>query len=162
VVGVFLNDGSGAKLDYYLRGTAALAAGSCQPDGRSVLHLHLTLRSTAPASGLSPYVTGLAMSGNPYVLRTNVSIFSPAEGVVADMSVDGVPTAYGSGAEGNRSVAVLTVDLPPGATRTVDVELWTAPLPDHPQEVRPALWVTPLVEPWTMATSSHKGCQNAP
>src|SRR5262249_4050666 len=79
-VGVVLTDGSGAKLDYCLRGGAALGFDSCSPDGRVALRLRVTLTSAAPTSGLSASVTGLHLAGDPYTARTNVSIFSPAGG----------------------------------------------------------------------------------
>ena len=81
-VGVFLNDGSGAKLGYYLRPTANLTVGECRSDGRRELRLRVTLRSTAPKSGLSKSVLGLGLAGDPYTARTLVSIFSPAGGAV--------------------------------------------------------------------------------
>ncbi len=37
VLGVFLNDGTGAKLDYYLRGAVAVTPAGCRPDGRLAL-----------------------------------------------------------------------------------------------------------------------------
>src|SRR5918997_726291 len=44
-VGVFLNDGSGAKLGYYLRPTATLTVGECRTDGQRELRLRVTLHS---------------------------------------------------------------------------------------------------------------------
>ena len=79
-VGVFLNDGSGAKLGYYLRPSATLAVGDCRPDGRRGLRLRVTLRSSAPKSGLSESVLGLGLAGDPYTVRTLVSVHSPAGG----------------------------------------------------------------------------------
>ena len=57
-VGVFLNDGSGGKLGYYLTQAAALSVGGCAEDGLRELHLKLTVGSTAPKRGLPASVTG--------------------------------------------------------------------------------------------------------
>ena len=48
--------------------------------------------STAPASGLPPYVLGLGLAGDPYTIRTVVMVFSPAGGSVVDaaLRVEGV------------------------------------------------------------------------
>jgi len=83
-VGVFLNDGSGAKLGYYLTHSAALTGEGCRPDGRRVLRLEINLGSTAPPNGLPADVLGLGLAGDPYTVRTNVMVFSPAGGAIMD------------------------------------------------------------------------------
>jgi hypothetical protein len=157
-VGVFLNDGSGAKLSYYLAPTAQLSITGCQPDGRRELHLQVTLRSTAPATGLPKYVLGLGLAGDPYTVRTNVLIFSPAGGSVVDARLDGSPAQVGAGVERRRSVSVLTVDLKPSAERTVEITLLTEPLTTGRAAVKPDLWVTPGVNPWLINTGSADKC----
>ena len=81
-VGVFLNDGSGAKLGYYLRPAATLTVGDCADEGRRQLRLRFTLHSSAPDSGLTKSVLGLGKAGDPYTARTLISIYSPAGGTV--------------------------------------------------------------------------------
>ena len=126
-VGVFLNDGSGAKLGYYLTHSARLETADCRPDGRRVLRLQLDLGSTAPPSGLPADVLGLGLAGDPYTVRTNVMVFSPAGGAIMDMTLDGAPVPFAQGTERRRFVGVRTVDLRPGQTRTVTATLLTAP-----------------------------------
>ncbi|HWB34457.1 MAG TPA: DUF4012 domain-containing protein, partial [Rugosimonospora sp.] len=159
-VGVFLNDGSGAKLDYYLHAAARLTAGDCTGDGRRVLHLHLVLESRVPRTGLPAYVLGLGLAGDPYTARTQVLVFSPVAGGVSTVLVDGVATAVGAGRERGRGVAVLTVDLAPGQRRAVDVTLVTAVLPGSSGQraVQPRMWVTPGVNPWTITTAATAAC----
>lgn len=153
-VGVFLNDGSGAKLGYYLRPTANLTVGECQPDGRRELRLRVTLRSTAPKSGLSESVLGLGMAGDPYTMRTLVSIFSPAGGSVLDARLDGTEIAMGSGTERRRQVATANVEASPGAERTLEVTLLTAKTGVGQAE----LWLTPTASPWTTQVHSAASC----
>ncbi|MEH0930427.1 DUF4012 domain-containing protein [Micromonospora sp. CPCC 205558] len=153
-VGVFLNDGSGAKLGYYLRPAANLTVGECRPDGRRELRLRVTLRSTAPKSGLSKSVLGLGLAGDPYTVRTLVSIFSPAGGAVLEARLDGVETALGSGTERRRQVATASVDVGPGAERALEVTVLTAKTGVGQAE----LWLTPTASPWTTQVHSAPSC----
>lgn len=156
-VGVFLNDGSGAKLGYYLTHDAALRLVRCRPDGRRELHLQVTLGSTAPNRGLPDYVLGLRRAGAPYTLRTNVMVFTPAGGAIAAMSLDGVGTPFGAGIERARAVGVVTVDLRPGQRRVVEAMLLTD-VRDPAASVAPQLWVTPGVQAWHLNYDSSHFC----
>ncbi|MGN9813487.1 DUF4012 domain-containing protein [Micromonospora sp. BQ11] len=153
-VGVFLNDGSGAKLGYYLRPTATLTVGECRSDGRRELRLRVTLHSSAPKSGLSRSVLGLGLAGDPYTVRTLVSVHSPAGGVVLDARLDGVATAVGSGSERNRHTATANVEVGPGTTRTLEVAVLTAKTGSGSAE----LWLTPTATPWTTQVVSAPSC----
>jgi hypothetical protein len=156
-VGVFLNDGSGAKLGYYLRASVDITTDHCRRDGRRGLKLRVTLRSTAPPQGLPKYVLGLGLAGDPYTVRTNVMIFSPTGGGVVTANLDGVPTAMGAGVERGRSVAVVTVDVPPGQARTVEAVLLTDVLPAD-LRMSPELWLTPIVTSWQKSIHSPQVC----
>jgi hypothetical protein len=175
VVGVFLNDGSGAKLGYYLTQAARLHGGGCRADGRRELRLAVTLGSTAPAHGLPEAVLGLGLAGDPYTIRTQVLIFSPAGGAVAGVRVDGAPAMVGAGTERNRAVAVAMVDIRPGTSRLIEATVLTGRLPaDHASTAStafpastastafpaftPELWVTPAVTPWRNNVSSVQAC----
>jgi hypothetical protein len=157
-VGVFLNDGTGAKLGYYLTQAASLETGGCAQDGSRELRLKVTIGSTAPPSGLSASVTGLALAGEPTTVRTNVMIFSPTGGAVADANLDGTELEFGTGVEHGRSVAVATIDLPPGARSTLAVTVITGPLPVK-GTVRPRLVTTPMVSPWKTDVGRGAPCE---
>jgi len=160
-VGVFLNDGTGAKLSYYLEHSATVSPGACRADGRRPLRLRVTLRSTAPPSGLSDSVIGTMGLVPPYTVRTNVLVFSPAGGAVVDARRDGRAIGIGTGRERGRQVGVVTVDLTPGAGVTLDFDLLTgAPPPGVSGEFRPYLWTTPGVNPWTLTVDSAEFCQH--
>jgi hypothetical protein len=156
-VGVFLNDGSGAKLDYYLRFAAELRSGRCRKDGRRELTVRVTLRSTVPSSGLPQYVLGLGLAGDPYTARTNVMIFSPSGGAVVGARMDGVEIEIGSGSERGRSVGVVTVDVPPGQSRTVEATLLSDVLPPR-SPISAELWLTPAASPWQKTIESVRTC----
>jgi hypothetical protein len=159
-VGVFLNDGTGAKLSYYLTQSAALSAGGCEPDGTRTLRLRLTIGSTAPARGLPAYVTGFALAGRKYTSRTNVMVFSPSGGGVVDVRVAGKEIDFGTGLERDRGVGVITVDLPPGSKRTYDITVQTGILPQPGGAISPRLWTTPGVHPWRTSVSTGLTCGN--
>ena len=156
-VGVFLNDGSGAKLGFYLTQAAHLSAAGCRSDGRRVLRLRVTLGSTAPRAGLPRYVLGLGLAGDPYTARTNVSIFSPAGGALVDVRLDGAPVPVGAGIERGRAVGILPVDVAPGASRTLEATLLTAAVP-LASTTAPRLWLTPAVTPWRQNSTSETIC----
>ncbi|WP_433528718.1 DUF4012 domain-containing protein [Micromonospora sp. CA-263727] len=153
-VGVFLNDGSGAKLGYYLRQTADLVVGDCQADGRRELGLRVTLRSTAPASGLSKSVLGLGQAGDPYTARTLVSVYGPAGGAVLDTRLDGAETSVATGTERRRQVATVNVEVGPGGTRTLETTLLTGKTGSGAAE----LWLTPTATPWTTQVVTAPSC----
>lgn len=157
-VGVYFNDGSGAKLGYYITGSALLAAGECHPDGRRILTLRLTLTSTAPAEGLPDTVLGLGLAGDPYTVRTNVLVVSPTRGALMEMTLDGAPTAFGQGVEQRRAVGVLTVDLAPGQTRELVANIFTQRYVGETMEMWPSLRITPGVNPWAIAVEPTQNC----
>ncbi|MDI6101290.1 DUF4012 domain-containing protein [Actinoplanes sp. NEAU-A12] len=159
-VGVFLNDGSGAKLGYYLTHRAELAVTpTCRSDGRRELTLTVTLGSTAPAKGLPAYVLGLGLAGDPYTTRTNVSVYTSTGGALVSMRLDGAAQAFGSGRDRRRAVGIVTVDVPPGKTRTLRATMLTGvPAGGYAGKVTPRLWLTPGIAPWTQLTESGDRC----
>ena len=154
-VGVFLNDGSGSKLGYYLTRSAELTVGGCRPDGRRELKLRLTLGSTAPSSGLSRFVLGYEVPGDPYRSRVVVYVFSPAGGSPVSARLDGAATPIGAGAERGRRVGVVSVDIAPGRTRELEVDVLTPVTSAGAAE----LWLTPGATPWTTRVNPASTCE---
>jgi len=120
-VGVFLNDGVGSKMQYFLDAEVSVAQGE---GGRGLLRLDL--RSTAvPGAPLPDYVAGrvaelgLERGGQ----RVQVLVEGPVGDGPSRWTVDGVPVLVGSGVIGGRGAGVLSVDLAPGQQVRVEVEL---------------------------------------
>jgi hypothetical protein len=158
-VGVFLNDGTGAKLGYYLTRSAAVTAGRCRADGRRELTVRVGLASAVPTKGLSRNVLGISAIVAPYTVRTNVMVFSPAGGSLLTARRDGRPVLLGAGWERRRAVAVLTVDLKPGRSTTVEVDVLTGEPPDGTARAfTPLLWTTPGVKPWSIQVETTAFC----
>jgi hypothetical protein len=157
-IGVFLNDGTGAKLSYYLAPAAELTIVGCRPDGRREYRLRVTLRSTAPKSGLSQYVLGGALAGDPYTVRTNVSVFAPTGGGVVAAWLDGTPAPIGTGVENARAVGIVTVDVPPASERHLEVTVLSGVPPTGRAHSMPELRTTPVVAHWKINIHSVRIC----
>jgi hypothetical protein len=162
-IGVFLNDGTGAKLDYYLHEDVAIAAASC-PAGRVGLHVRVTLTSTVPAhaAGLPTYVTGGANTGAPLgTMRTQVVVAAPIGGSIAAATIGGARASIGTGSESGRSEGIVFVDLAPGETKTIDVSLVTALVSAdvRARGLDPRLRSTPLATP-ALLHLPHISCTN--
>ena len=157
-IGVFLNDGTGGKLGYYLRNEVAVTAGECRTDGRRLLRVRVTMNYPAPSSGLPAYVTGPSRLVSPYSLRTNVSVFAPIEGGVVNAAVDGVVTGFQLGSEGLRDVGTVTVEIPPGGVGEVDFFVLGPPSSDTSADIVPALELTPGVNPWVESADVFRPC----
>ncbi len=156
-VGVFLNDGTGAKLGYYLDGNTRLTPGSCAYGGRE-LDLSVVLDYSAPASGLPTYVLGPSATGVPYLLRTNVMVFAPTGGQVTSVKVNGMTVQVRRGVDHGRQVGVVTVNQMPGQRATIDATLLAADPRDGLTTVNPRLVTTPGPRAWDNQAISYEAC----
>ncbi|WP_238007268.1 DUF4012 domain-containing protein [Dactylosporangium sp. AC04546] len=154
-VGVFLDDGTGAKLGYYLTRSVELSVGPCLEDGSRQLGVVVTLGSNAPRTGLPRSVLGLGLAGE-YTVRTNVMVYAPTGGTPVAAVQDGVPVDFGTGVDKGRTVAVFTVDLAPGARSTVKLALISGPL--RRGRVTPRLVTTPGISPWAAQVRPGEAC----
>lgn len=125
--GIYLNDATGAKMDYYLDGTFGASAQTCRNDGRPEYRLGATLTSSAPqdaASSLPRYVTGGEAFGVPEgEIRTDVSFFAPPGSIIRGLTVDGQEVGFTSTMLNGYSVAQVRVQLTPGQVSSVVVEV---------------------------------------
>lgn len=123
-IGVYFNDGTGAKMDYYAKRTVQLQQ-TCRSDGYSNYTVRLNISNTAPldaASTLPPYVTGDGVFGvDPGRIRTNYVVYGPAQAFVEAATVDGAPVPIGSGRHGQRPVGTVALELGPGQTAEMDI-----------------------------------------
>ena len=157
-VGVFFNDGTASKMDYYLETDVHLVSSSCM-SGTATHSLHVTLTSHAPAYGatsLPASVTGPGTYGTAKgSITTNVVVLGALGGTIAAVERDGAPVGAGSYAQDGRPATTITVSLAPGASAVLTF-LLTDP---HP---RPAvvLWTTPTRERsgFTLSDSGTTEC----
>jgi hypothetical protein len=141
VIGVYLNDGTAAKIGYYLRTDVVATPTGCHPDGSQTVSVKVTLTNTAPADAadLPPYIA----SGNAVPkgqVRTNVLLYAPFGGRVDDVRVSGGDPGVFSQTHNGLAVVGKTVQLKPGQRIVINYDLLTG----KGQPGTPVLRVTPV------------------
>ena len=125
--GVYLNDGTGSKMDFYQSVDATLAWDGCRltSDGGATgdAVLTVTIGNTAPsdAANLPGYITGGGASGvEAGVTRTIGYIYLPEGFDLIDATMsDG--SGFGGGTHDGRRVLTFAIDLPPGGSTTATI-----------------------------------------
>ncbi|KQY58387.1 hypothetical protein ASD11_01600 [Aeromicrobium sp. Root495] len=155
-VGVYLNDSTGAKMQYYLESGSALRSIRCLDGDRQVLDLRTSLASSAPAnaSRLPVSVTGRGTFFPRGVQGVNVRIFAPRGGSIDEISIDGKRQTVSGGTLDGRQVAVVPVRLKPGEDVAVSVRMTTAPGAPG----RAVLSTTPGIQPAANDVSTRSAC----
>ncbi|CAH0266897.1 hypothetical protein SRABI83_03538 [Arthrobacter sp. Bi83] len=142
--GAYFNDGTGAKMDFYVKRTAQLFAG-CTADGYAQVKVRITSTNTAPkdaATSLPSYVTGGGVFGVPEgSVQTNVVAYGPVQSNVETVSVAGKKTGFASNRHSGRPVGSVTIRLAPGQSSTVEFTF-----DKIVQHTQPKLSVTPSVQ----------------
>ncbi len=94
-------------------------------------------------------------------MGTQVVVSAPLGGSIVSATVGGVHSSIGTGSESGRSAGVVFVDLAPGETKTIDIELATAELPADVRAhgLDPQLRLTPLAAP-ALLRLPHISCTN--
>ena len=140
-VGIYLNDATGTKLDYYLDYDVTLKPLACSANGAQEQRVTVTMTNNAPAdaaTSLPPSILGFSSSGR---LFTNLYIYAPVDGDVGGATMDGEKFAFAPYQHGTRPVAGATIDLKPQQTRTMTYIVTSGP--DQPGE--PDVRITPGV-----------------
>jgi hypothetical protein len=124
--GVYLNDATGAKMDYYLTKQVAVGSQVCRPDGRPTWTVEVTLKNTAPtnaATSLPEYVTGGGDFGVPRGdVRTEVAVYGPTSGSYLSATQDGKPSSAQTAEDGKYFVVQFDTTLSPGKTTVLRVQ----------------------------------------
>jgi hypothetical protein len=142
--GVYFNDGTGAKMDYYIKRTVQLVK-ECAQDGYEQTTVRVSSTNTAPAdaaTSLPAYVTGAGSFGVPMgSVRTNIVAYGPVQANMETAKLDGQKTEFAPYQHSNRPVGVLAVQLAPGETKTIEFTFGKIV-----QQTEPKLVVTPTVQ----------------
>ena len=143
--GVVINNAGGNKLDYYLARevTYLPACGTARPTAT----VTITLTNTAPAGGLTDYVAGRSDRPKPAVAlgtsRLLVGYYATRGAQFSSPTLDGRPAFLAIDTERGHPVFTATVEIPPGATRTL-----VLPIEEPVAAKGPVVtWVQPLVMP---------------
>ncbi|MFC4243352.1 DUF4012 domain-containing protein [Gryllotalpicola reticulitermitis] len=121
--GVYLADGTGSKMDYYLHTSVSLGHITCQPDGPLYV-VQLTLKNgvvPSKAGSLPAYVSGGGQYGVPVgTMRTQVTVYgSPGVEFGNAFTSTGAAQPVKYVRDGDRDVAQYTIDLKAGQSSTV-------------------------------------------
>jgi hypothetical protein len=142
--GVYFNDGTGAKMDYYVKRTVQLVQ-ECTGDDYGQVKVRITSTNTAPAdaaTSLPAYVTGGGVFGvPPGTIQTNVIAYGPVQANVETANVDGKKVSFAANRHANRPVGTVTVAVGPGQSSTVEMTFGKIV-----QHAEPNLVVTPTVQ----------------
>lgn len=137
--GVFLNDGTSSKMDYYMEFSADTSWCAAGEAGLTV-----TLRNAAPADAASLpwYITGGGKHGiPPGQVETVAYVYLPegAELMSSSASGTGQSPGFGGGNDAGRQVISWTTRLAPGEELTLQVRVRT------PQSAQIVTQMTPTV-----------------
>ncbi|MFD2339673.1 DUF4012 domain-containing protein [Clavibacter michiganensis subsp. tessellarius] len=145
VFGVFLNDSTGAKMDYFLKLGTTLGMSMCRDDGRPNYRTEVTLTSTAPADAASlPYVvTGGGQYGvAPGDVKTRVAVYGPPGTVPLSVRIDDQEAPFQPEVVGGRAVAQVEVTLKPGQEVRISVDT----LGDKKTDTPLSIVTTPVID----------------
>ena len=109
------------KLDLFLHRAESYDVRWDPRTGRVAANLKVTLQNTAPATGLPNYVAGNSVDLPTGTNRSFVSLYSPFD--IDGAKVNGKPAALQSEIELGRHVYSTFVDIPAGATATIELQL---------------------------------------
>ncbi|GAA5193186.1 DUF4012 domain-containing protein [Arthrobacter gyeryongensis] len=142
--GAYFNDGTGAKMDYYVKRTVQLVT-QCPVDGYGTVKVRITSTNTAPAdaaTSLPKYVTAGGTYGVPAgSVQTNIIAYGPAQAYVETAMQDGKMVPFGAQRHDDRPVGILSEQLAPGQSSTI--EFTFIKIVQHSQ---PEVVVTPTIQ----------------
>jgi hypothetical protein len=124
--GVYLNDSTGGKMDYYLSSSVGIASAVCRNDGRPNFEVKIQLTSSAPldaATALPSYVTASGNFGVPAGhIGTNIYVYAPQGSVPYSVTIDGEEYSFVASGHDRNSVAGVNVELAPGDSATISMK----------------------------------------
>lgn len=143
---------SGNKLDFFVETEVGLA-GDVRPGRPGTVRAEVVIRNTAPEADDPVYIFGPFDDDQEVgVYRGLASLYLPRGATLLSSSGEGPHDQPIEVSEGGRPVVSWTVDLPPGGTSHLVLELRLAPRPEGPYQllavpqarVRPTVLVTDL------------------
>lgn len=129
VVGVYLEDGTQAKLGYYLDVAMDGRAEQCRADGSQVVDLTIRLSSAAPkdVAALPRYIVGTAHVVPAGSVRTNVLVYAPEGGRIVSAASDPGPQGLFSQVHDGLAVGGRTYTIAPGGRAALHLRIETGP-----------------------------------
>ncbi|MGY2876848.1 hypothetical protein ACVW00_004038 [Marmoricola sp. URHA0025 HA25] len=127
-IGLYINDSTAGKMDYYLQYRSSAAAVDCRRDDSQDVRVTMALTSTMPADfgSLSEWVLGNGQYAPQGTIAFNLRVYAPPGGEITGLAVDGQTRSITSDKHLGRQVALLPVSLGPGQKSTVTADIRTA------------------------------------
>lgn len=143
--GVYFNDGTGAKMDYWMKREVQVVR-DCTRDGYREVTIRVTSTNTASldaAASLPRYVTGGGGHGVPAgSVQTNVVAYGPVQSNIDTVVKDGEKIPFAAQRHSQRSVGTSTIRLAPGETTSLEFNFGHIV-----QHSKPDIVVTPTTQP---------------
>ncbi|MFW0774876.1 DUF4012 domain-containing protein [Paenarthrobacter nitroguajacolicus] len=157
--GVYFNDGTGAKMDFWVKRTVQVAR-DCTRDGYREVTLRVTSTNTAPndaAAALPSYVTGGGAFGVPSgSVQTNVVAYGPFQSDIDTVVKDGLKIPFAAQRHNQRPVGTSTIRLAPGQSTSLEFNFGHIV-----QDSAPDIAVTPTTQPVkdVIQTTTPSSCE---
>ena len=144
VTGVYFNDATMGKMDWYLKREVTSTYDKTYPSGAKQYTVHIKLTNTADAAEVNAapdLLRGYDHNGNPRTgeIETVLYVYAPDEGRIVDWTQDFDQFAVHDGL----TVGVKTVTLRPGESFETTVHVLASPAADENEMI---LRQTPLVD----------------
>ena len=157
-LGVYIDDLTASKLDYYMQMSIAASSTQCQKPDAPTFSSTVTLQNTldpAAVPGLPVYVDPGLFFPKGHA-STDVYLYGPVGSTLTGVTVDGQPVAASGLPHLGRTVAKVNVLMAPGQTTTIAASFSAPSGAFGPLEVRQ----TPMVKA-TPITIDAPGCTPA-
>ncbi len=122
-VGLYLNDGTGAKMEYYLAASNDVKSQSCTAAGVQTLVATTILKSTAPsdAKHLPKSIIGPGFGAPPGSMLINLRAYAPFGGEIVSATINGKRTDVFSSLHNGRNLAIVSSLLKPGQSNVITI-----------------------------------------
>ena len=156
-VGLYLNDSTTTKLEYYLTRQTLMNSIRCSVDGTQTLSTTTVLGSNVPAKvkSLPKSILGPGTGEKKGSIRMNLRYYAPIGGTVTDIRINEEPRTIVRGRDGDLEVAVVPVLLAPGQKLTVSATIESG----QGQRGDAIFSTTPGVEPTPNNVKVASSCQ---
>jgi hypothetical protein len=154
-LGFYMNDATGAKMQYYLDYDIDAKATKCSDAGVQTYSTTTTLTSSAPADAarLPASVRGPGFGAEPGSMLINYYLYAPNGGKVTAATIDGEDVSYPLSQDG-RGVDLVTVQVDPGQTVTVKATIVSG----KGQRGSTQVLATPSIKPGSKSTVIRSAC----
>jgi hypothetical protein len=157
-----INNGSGNKLERYLKVAVDYVQGDCVSPVRTG-DITVVMTNTAPRAGLPAYVTErndlLPGQARPPLGSTReiLDVYGPVDSTVVGVSLDGLAADFSIGVDRQHPTWRIDVEINPGQTRTIDVQFLQQVDPQT-SGLYPQVLAQPMVNPQTIRVEPGGAC----